>query len=415
MIQLPVSPEEIRALAQGMCGDLIRWRRDFHQYPELSHQEERTARVVASQLMALGLEVRTGLSGHGVLGVLRGRRSGRVVAYRADMDALPLGEQVDVPWRSQVPGVMHACGHDFHLSIALGTARLLSHLQDRLAGEFRFIFQPAEEGPQEGGLSGAQGLVAAGVLDNPPVAAIFALHVAPNLEVGHFWYSPEVVMAGSEHLLLTVTGKAVHGATPHRGVDAILVSAQVIHHIQAFLAQGIDARLPVVLTFGRICGGSRFNILAEQVVMEGSLRYLQETARDHTLNGLRRLLGGLSQASGARLDLQARTIYPILKNDAALSPLAVEVLCRVLGANRLLLHQPAMGSEDFAFFAQKAPAFYFFLGVRSPGSPGHSLHSPEFDPDEAALPWGVQAAAALLMALSEPETPWEVKRTAKNS
>jgi amidohydrolase len=289
------------------------------------------------------------------------------------------------------------------LSIALGAARLLSRFQDRLAGEVRFIFQPAEEGPPQGEASGAKGMVAAGVLEDPRVEAVLGLHVAPSVAVGQIHYGTEVVMAGSDHLILTIKGKSAHGATPHRGLDPILVSAQALNQMQAFLTHGLDARHPVVLTFGQISGGNRFNILAERVVLEGSLRYLQDTARQKVLQGIRRHLAGLAQATGAKIDLTAQTIYPILENDGDLSARAVEVLGQLLGPERLKLHHPAMGSEDFAYFAEKVPGFYFFLGVRTPGSRSQALHSPDFHPDEGALPWGLKAAAGLLAALSEPE------------
>jgi amidohydrolase len=396
--------EEIKARAQSMAAELVAWRRDFHQHPELSHQEERTARVVADYLGSLGLTVRTGIAGHGVLGVLQGARPGRAVAWRADMDALPIAEKVKLPWRSQVEGVMHACGHDFHMAIALGAARLLSSLKDRLAGEFRFIFQPAEEGPPIGE-SGAKGMVAAGVLENPAVAAVYALHVAPNLDVGHIRYSPGVVMAGAERIILTVTGKSVHGATPHRGVDPIMVTAQVLNHIQGFLAQQIDARSPKILTFGRIQGGNRFNILADQVILEGSLRYLKESVRQEVISGLRRQFEGLSQATGAMVTLTMEPLFPILENDPELAAQAVLVLQTLLGPQSLKLLHPAMGSEDFPYFAAQAPGFYFFLGVRTAGSRGQALHSPHFNPDEAALPYGLMAAVGLLVCLSEPEFP----------
>jgi len=394
--------QEIKALAEAQAPELSALRRDFHQHPELSHCEERTARVVADYLAGLGLAVQTGIAGHGVVGRLIGARPGPVVAYRADMDALPVTERVDVPWRSRVDGVMHACGHDFHMSIALSAARLLTRLRNRLAGEYRFIFQPAEEGPPQGETSGALGMVKAGVLDNPPVAAIFGLHVAPTLDVGQVRYCPDVVMAGSDHLILTIEGKSVHGATPYRGIDPILVSAQALTQIKAALTQELDTRSPVVLTFGKIQGGSRFNILADRVELEGSLRYLAETVREKVLVVLRRHLAGLAKASGAKIDLATRSIYPVLKNDPRLTGRAVEIFRRLFGARRVKLHLPAMGSEDFAYFAQKVPAFYFFLGVRTPGTKGQALHSPEFNPDEAALPWGLKAAAALLtLAVAE--------------
>ncbi len=397
----------IKAQAQEMAGELTALRRDFHQHPELSHQEERTARVISAYLTDLGLQVRPGLAGHGVVADLIGVRPGRTVAYRADMDALPITEEVQVPWRSRVEGVMHACGHDFHLSIALAAAKLLTGLKDRLAGQIRFIFQPAEESPAADGLSGARALVEAGVLREPPeVAAILGLHVAPNLEAGQIRYGSELVMAGADRVTLTIAGKSVHGATPHRGVDPILVSAQVLNHIQAFLAQQLDPRAAKVLTFGKINGGNRFNILADKVTLEGSLRYLQDATRTELLNGLQRLLTGLAQATGARIHLEAGPTYPILKNDPLLSRQAVAVLASLLAPQRPKPLRPAMGSEDFAFFAARVPAFYFFLGVRPPGARGgQALHSPEFNPDEAALPWGLTAAAGLLAALSEPESP----------
>lgn len=394
--------QEIKHRADTLAEELVALRRDFHQYPELSHQEERTARVAAEYLTALGLEVQTGIAGYGVAATLAGARPGRTVAFRADMDALPLEEKVQVPWRSRVPGVMHACGHDFHLSLALGAARLLTTLKARLAGTYRFLLQPAEEGPPQGEDSGARGMVRAGVLEHPQVNAILGLHVAPTLDVGHIRFSRDVVMAGSDHLVIKVTGKAAHGATPHRGLDPILVAAQALTQLRAFLSQEVDPRHPVVLTFGKIHGGHRFNILADQVTLEGSLRYLQEAVRQQVLTGLKRHLAGLAKATGARLELSHQTIYPVLRNDPRLADRAVEILGRLLGPRRLQSHSPAMGSEDFSYFAAQVPAFYFFLGVRTPGTKGQPLHSPEFNPDERALPVGLTAVAGLLAALAEP-------------
>jgi amidohydrolase len=244
-------------------------------------------------------------------------------------------------------------------------------------------------------------MVQAGVLDNPPVSAILGLHVAPSLDVGHIRYCPDVVMAGSDHLVLSVEGKSAHGATPYRGVDPILVSAQVLIQIKATLTQEIDTRNPVVLTFGKIEGGNRFNILADRVQLEGSLRYLKESVREKVLTVFKRQLAGLAKATGAKIELATQSIYPILKNDPRLTERAVEILRDLLGARRVKLHLPAMGSEDFAYFAQKVPAFYFFLGVRTPGAKGQALHSPLFNPDEAALPYGLKAAAGLMVSLAE--------------
>jgi amidohydrolase len=396
-------PEEITSLATGLADEIITLRRDFHQQPELSHQEERTAWAAAAYLRNLGLEVEDGIAGHGVAATLQGARPGRVVAFRADMDALPITEGVDVPWRSRNDGVMHACGHDFHLSLALGAARLLAQLRDRLAGTYRFILQPAEEGPPRGTRSGARGMVAAGVLDHPRPEAILGLHVAPSLDVGHLRYGRDVVMAGSDHLVITVTGKSAHGATPHRGVDPILASAQALTQIRAFLSQEVDARHPVVLTFGRIEGGNRFNILADKVTLEGSLRYFEDKVRLQVITGLKRHLAGLGKATAAKFELTHKGIYPILRNDPELAERSVKLLRQLLGDKCLQVHHPAMGSEDFSYFAAQVPAFYFFLGVRTPGTRGQPLHSPEFNPDEKALPFGLQAVAGLMAALAEKE------------
>jgi amidohydrolase len=396
--------QEIKALADELAEEVTRLRRDFHQHPELSHEEERTARVAAAYLTGLGLEVETGIAGHGVVATLKGARPGRVVAYRADMDALPMVETVEVPWRSHVDGVMHACGHDFHISLALGAAHLLSRLQNRLAGTYRFILQPAEEGPPRGNKSGAQGMALAGVLDNPRADAVLGLHVAPTLEVGNIRYGRDVVMAGSEHLVITVTGKSAHGATPHRGIDPILVSAQALTQIRTFLTQEVDSRHPVVLTFGKIEGGNRFNILADKVILEGSLRYLEDRVRQQVITGLKRHLAGLAKATGAKIDLAHMSIYPVLRNDPGLAERSVKLLRELLGPKSLQLHHPAMGSEDFSYFAAKVPGFYFFLGVRTPGARGQALHSPEFNPDEKALPFGLKAVAGLLAALAEDQS-----------
>jgi amidohydrolase len=395
--------KKIKTLAEAETAEVSALRREFHQHPELSHYEERTARVVADYLTGLGLEVQTGVAGHGVVGRFNGSRPGHVVAYRADMDALPVTEKVKPPWRSKIDGVMHACGHDFHMSVALGAARVLSKLKDRLAGEYRFIFQPAEEGPPKGEMSVALGMVKAGVLENPPVSAIFGLHVAPTLDVGHIRYCHDVVMAGSDHLVLTIEGKSAHGATPYRGVDPILISAHALTQVKSILTQEIDTRNPVVLTFGKIEGGNRFNILADRVRLEGSLRYLKESVREKVLTIIKRQLAGLAKAAGAKIDLATQSIYPILKNDPRVTERAVEILRQILGVRRVKLHLPAMGSEDFAYFAQRVPAFYFFLGVRTPGTKGQALHSPEFNPDEGALPYGLKAAAGLLATLAGSE------------
>ena len=351
-----------------------------------------------SYLPALGLEVRTGIAGHGVVADLVCAQPGPTFAYRADMDALPIQEKPDKPWCSQTPGVMHACGHDMHVSIALGAAKVLSELKNDLAGRFRFILQPAEEGLPPGTVGGAELMVQLGVLDQ--VAAIAGLHVAPRLAVGQLGYCPGLVMAGADQLHLEINGRQAHAATPHHGVDAIVVAAQALTLLQAVLSQGKDARAPAVLTFGTIAGGSRFNILADQVVLEGTLRYHDPKVRAGLLDKAHRLLKGLTAGTGARYRLESQSLYPILFNDPDLTQQALEILHPCFGPQALVQMRPVLGSEDFAFYAQKIPGFYFFLGTRSPGADNQTLHSPDFDPDEAALTVGVSAAAGLLAGLS---------------
>ena len=390
--------DRIAHRAEALFPELQRLRRDFHQHPELSNQEARTGRVIAEYLTALGLEVQTGIAGHGVVADLVCVRPGPTYAYRADMDALPIQEPPDKPWSSRTPGVMHACGHDFHMTIALGAAKLLAELRESLAGRFRFILQPAEEGLPVGTVGGAELMVQLGVLDR--VAAIVGLHVAPMLAVGQLGYCPGIVMAGADQLRLEIGGRQAHAATPHHGVDAIVVAAQALTLLQAVLSQGKDARAPAVLTFGTIAGGSRFNILADQVVLEGTLRYHDPKVRAVLLEKANRLLEGLTAGAGGRYRLESQSLYPILFNDPDLTQQALQLLHPCFGPNGLIQMRPVLGSEDFAFYAQKVPGFYFFLGTRSPGADNQTLHSPDFDPDEEALSVGLTAAASLLAGLS---------------
>ncbi|MBM4289393.1 MAG: amidohydrolase [Deltaproteobacteria bacterium] len=386
--------------AEALFPEVQRLRRDFHQHPELSNQEARTGRVAGEYLAALGLTVTTGVAGHGVVADLVCPHPGPTLAYRADMDALPIQEKPGQPWCSRHPGVMHACGHDVHLAIALGAAKLLSEFKDSLAGRFRFILQPAEEGLPPGTVGGAELMVQQGVLADPPVAAIMALHVAPRLEVGRLGFCPDIVMAGAEQLRLEILGRQAHAATPHHGVDAIVVTAQALTLLQSVLSQGKDARQPAVLTFGTIAGGSRFNILADQVALEGTLRYHDLKVREGVLGRVHRLLEGLCAGAGARYRLESQSLYPILVNDPDLTRVALDILRPLFGPQGLVQLRPVLGSEDFACYAQKIPGFYFFLGTRSPDGEDQTLHSPDFDPDEQALTVGLTAAAALLTGLS---------------
>ena len=398
MPHTPHLQDRIARRAEALFPELQHLRRDFHQHPELSNQEARTGRVAAEYLAGLGLEVRTGVAGHGVVADLVGARPGRTYAWRADLDALPIQERADRPWCSQTPGVMHACGHDMHVSIALGVAKLLSELKNDLAGRCRFILQPAEEGLPAGTVGGAELMVQLGVLDQ--VDAIAGLHVAPGLAVGQLGYCPGIVMAGADQLRLEIGGRQAHAATPHHGVDAIVVAAQALTLLQAVLSQGKDARAPAVLTFGTIAGGSRFNILADQVVLEGTLRYHDPKVRATLLEKAHRLLEGVTAGSGARYRLESQSLYPILFNDPDLTGQALEILHPCFGPQAWSRCARSWAARILPFTPRKVPGFYFFLGTRSPGADNQTLHSPDFDPDEAALTVGVTAAAGLLAGLS---------------
>lgn len=395
--------DQRQRLAEGAAAlfpEVQRLRRELHQHPELSNQEEWTGCFLADYLRRLGLTVRTAIAGHGVVADLPGETAGPTLAFRADMDALPLQEPQLHPWSSRRPGVMHACGHDFHMAIGLGAARLLAAQRDLWTGRLRFIFQPAEEGLPPGVPGGAELMIQEGVLEDPAVAAIVGLHVTPGLLVGQLGYCPEIVMAGAERLTLTIQGRQAHAATPHHGIDAIQVAAQALVLLSGLLAQGKDARDPAVLTFGTISGGSRFNILAERVTLEGTLRYQEPRLREQLLTRMHQVLQGLAAATGAGINLANQALYPVLRNDPELARQAWQLLAAHFPAEALRLVRPVMGSEDFAFFAQRVPGFYFFLGTRTPGARVQSLHSPDFDPDERALIVGVTAVALLLAGLS---------------
>src|SRR5262245_37908122 len=265
--------------AESLRARLVEQRRDFHMHPELSNREERTSRIVSERLRTLGLDVKTGVAKHGVVALLKGGKTGPVVAVRADMDALPIQETIDVPYKSQNPGVKHACGHDVHTTVQLGVAEILSKMRNEIPGTIKFVFQPAEEGPPPGEQGGASLMVKEGVLENPRPQAIFGLHVRPNvdkpvIEVGQIGYHIGAVMASSDRFTLKITGKMSHGAWPHDGIDAIVVAAECINALQTIRSRRIDTTDPLVITIGKITGGNRFNIIADKVEMEGTVRTL---------------------------------------------------------------------------------------------------------------------------------------------
>jgi amidohydrolase len=394
----PTAPDaEIRAAAERIAPAVVALRRDLHAHPELSNREERTGHLVEERLRDLGLEVRHPAARTGVVGVLRGGRSGRVVALRADIDALPIEEANDLPFRSQTKGVMHACGHDAHTAILLGTAEVLAGLRARLPGTVVFLFQPAEEGAPEGEEGGAALMVKEGALDDPKVEAVFALHVGSWASMGQAGWTDGPIFASSDTFRIEVEGKAVHGAQPHMGLDPIPVAAEIVQALQLIVSRQIDGRQPRVLTIGRIQGGSRFNIIADRVTMDGTVRTLDATVRSEIKARMARTVKGVAEAHGTTATLRFLDEgNPPTVNDAALArTIGVPALERVFGAGAVPV-EPQMVAEDFPSFGQRAPYFYFLLGTRNDAKGIASVnHTARFDVDEDALPLGVRAMATL--------------------
>ena len=396
---------EIDTRTAAVLPKVVSWRRDIHQHPELSNREVRTAKIVADHLRALGLEVQTGVAKTGVVGLLRGGRPGKVVALRADMDALPVTEMVNVPFKSvekstyngQEVGVMHACGHDAHVAMLMGVAEVLAGLKDQIPGSVKFIFQPAEEGAPPGETGGAVDMIAAGVLENPTVDAIFGLHVMP-FEQATLWVRPGGLMASSDTLTITVHGKSTHGAVPWAGVDPIAVSAQVVTALQTIVSRQIDlTTAPAIITIGRINGGVRFNIIPDSVVLEGTIRTLDSKMQDDIHARITRTAKLVAESAGAEADVQIVRTTPVTFNDPSLTAQMTPTLRRV-GGGKVFEVPPRTIAEDFALFQQKVPGMFFFLGINAAGADPSKVtanHSATFYVDEGALPTGIRALANL--------------------
>jgi amidohydrolase len=398
---------EIDARASAVLPKVLVWRRDIHQHPELSNRETRTAKLVADHLTSLGLEVRTGVAHTGVVGVLRGGKPGPVVALRADMDALPVTELVDLPFKStvttefngQTVGVMHACGHDNHVAMLMGAAEVLAGLKAQIPGTIKFIFQPAEEGAPRGERGGAGLMIEQGVLENPAPAAIFGLHVWPG-PVGGITYRSGPAMAASDQLFITVKGRQTHGAQPWGGVDPIVVSSQVILALQTIASRQINVtQVPAIITVGRIVGGNRGNIIPDSVMMEGTVRSFDEGMRADIKERIRRTVSSIAQSAGATATVDFGVgNNPVTFNDPALTARMLPTLQRVAGASSVSVGELSTPAEDFALYQQKIPGLFVFLGVVPKGQDPATAprnHSPSFFVDEGVLPLGVRTLANL--------------------
>jgi len=396
--QRPARDQQIAKATEAIRAKLVEQRRDFHIHPELSNREERTSRIVAERLRALGLdEVKTGVGKYGVVALLKGSKPGPVVAVRADMDALPIQETIDVPYKSQTPGVKHACGHDAHTTIELGVAEVLSKMRDQISGTIKFIFQPAEEGAPQGEEGGASFMIKEGALENPRPQAIFGLHTA-GFEVGQIGYHSGSAMASSDKFTITIRGKKSHGAQPQLGVDAIVVAAECVTAIQTIRSRRIDPLEPLVITIGTIKGGDRNNIIAEEVKMEGTMRTLSEEVRTRALELMRQTLGSVTSAYGAKFELSIDDSNPVTYNDPKLVDQTLPTIRRIVGEANVVLQKPFMPAEDFSYYQKVIPGFFYFLGV---GNKAKGLmpawHTADFDVDEESLVVGVKVMSNVLL------------------
>ena len=401
----PALGPRIDAAAAKVEPAVISTRRDIHEHPELGNREVRTAKIVADRLRALGIEVQEKVAHTGVIGILRGGRPGKVVALRADMDALPVTEQVDLPFASKVRttyngqevGVMHACGHDAHVAILLGAAEVLAGMRAELPGTVKFIFQPAEEGAPQGEEGGAELMVKEGALQNPKVDAIYGLHVTSRFAVGEIGYKPEGMMAAVDSFKITVKGKQTHGAYPWLGVDPIVVASQIVLGLQTIPSRQLDSTVaPSIVTVGAIHGGVRSNIIPDEVEMIGTIRSLESKMRDQIHERIRRTAESIATSAGATATVEITNGYPITYNDPALTERSLSSLRDAAGAKNVKLVNAVLGAEDFSFFQREVPGLFFWLGTRPPDQTPEqapSNHSPLFYVDESGLGLGVRALA----------------------
>jgi amidohydrolase len=404
----PKLQAKIEQEAKAIEPKLIEWRRHFHQNPELSNQEIKTGAYIAAHLKSLGIEVQYPVAKTGVVGLLRGAKPGPVIALRADMDALPVTERSSLPYASkervlfngQETGVMHACGHDAHMSILMAVAEILAKNKSELKGTVKFFFQPAEEGaPASDGTSGAELMIKEGVMENPKVDVVFGLHIQSLTPSGKITFKPEGLMAAVDGLSIKVTGKGAHGATPWDGVDPIYVSSQIITGLQGLVSRQTElTKAGVVITIGSMHAGTRGNIIPEVATMEGTIRTFDVAMRTKLHENIKQTVAKIAEASGAQAEATITTGYPVTYNDPSLTQLMTPTLQRAAGKENVMQIPAVTMAEDFSFFQQKAPGLFFFLGayptdVKLEKAPVH--HTADFMIDEKSFVTGVKAFLAL--------------------
>jgi carboxypeptidase Ss1 len=386
--------------AEKIEPEIIRIRRDLHRHPELSYKEVWTSSYVADRLRRLGIQVNTGVGGTGVVGVLEGGSKGKVVALRADMDALPIDELSDVPFRSQVDGVMHACGHDTHVAMLLGAAELLSNHRGELSGAVKFIFQPAEE---HGGRGGALPMIEAGVMERPKVDFVFGLHISSGKKSGVFGVRQGAVMAAPDAFRLKIAGKGGHASAPHETVDPIYLAAHVILALQGISSRIIDPVRPFVITVGAVHAGTKENVIPDFARLEGTIRTLDEATRKLAKKKVAEVAAGVCRSFGGSAEVEfERDAYPVTVNDPRTTKRAAEVLRGIRGA-KVEEMEPVLGGEDFARFLERAPGTFYFLGTRNKAKGCvYPNHSAKFKVDEDVLRLGASSLAMLAVEFGKP-------------
>lgn len=395
----------VDAAVERVLPQIIEVRHQIHEHPELGNREFETAKLIADYLRGLGFEVDTGIAHTGVVGVLRGGRPGPVVAIRADMDALPVTEDTDFPWTSitrtiylgQDVGVMHACGHDVHVAVQMGVASVLASMRDDIPGAVKLIFQPAEEGAPPGEEGGADLMMREGVLDDPRPAAIFGLHTFAQMDVGTLGYTPGPALAAVDHFRIDIKGRQAHGARPELSIDPVVMASQAIMALQTIRSRNLSPLEPSVVTVGIVRGGTRFNIIPAQVHLEGTVRTYNPDVRDQIERRMGEILDGVTAAGGGSYELDYERGTPATINNLALTEWAVPILGRVVGSENVVEVVPTMGGEDFAYFANEVPGFYFRLGQVAPGTTSGDHHTPTYRADDSMIPIGIRAMSRLVL------------------
>ena len=396
-------------LATEIEPKVIEWRRHFHQYPELSNREFKTAEKITAHLQELGMEVRTGIAHTGVLGILRGGKPGPVVALRADMDALPVSERVDVPFASKQTstylgkdvGVMHACGHDTHVAILMGVAEILTNIKDELTGTVMFIFQPAEEGAPPGEEGGAKLMLKEGLFDDPKPEVTFGLHISSGLEAGKITYKPGGLLAASDRFEIKVKGKQTHGSRPWAGVDPIVTSAHIILGLQTIVSRQTElTKEAAVISVGKIEAGVRHNIIPEEAHMIGTIRTLDTDMQDDIHERIKQTANLIAESQGATAEVKITRGVPVTHNDPELTKKMLPSLFTAIGEENVFVQRPTTGAEDFSFYAERVPSFFFFLGGRPKNVDAANAaphHTPDFYIDESGFKNGIKAMSQLTL------------------